>query len=138
SPDGKMLASGSGDETIRFWNLGTHQQIGNPLTSTPSWQRSVAFSPDGKTAAEGGDDKTIRLWDAATHRQIGGPLTGHSGEVLSVAVSSVGKKLASGSTEARALSRSAAGTVRLWETATHRQIGGPLTGHSGPVNSVAF
>jgi len=139
SPDGKMLASGSGDETIRFWNLGTHQQIGNPLTSTPSWQHSVAFSPDGKTLASSSSDKTIRLWDAATHRQIGRPLASHSGEALSVAFSPDGKMLASGSTEAVAVaSRSAAGMVRLWDVATHRQIGGPLTGHSGPVNSVAF
>jgi WD40 repeat protein/DNA-binding SARP family transcriptional activator len=172
SPDGKTLASGSGDGTVRLSNLATHQQIGSPLTGTHRAVNSVAFSPGGTTLASGGDDDTVRLWDLATHRQIGRPLTGHGGSVvLSVAFSPGGTTLASGSLDGtvrlwdvathqqagRLRAGGAAilsvafspggttlatgnndGTVRLWDLATHRQIGGPLTGHGGPVNAVAF
>jgi transcriptional regulator with XRE-family HTH domain len=105
SPDGKTLASGSGDGTVRLSNLATHQQIGSPLTGTHRAVNSVAFSPDGKTLASGGDDDTVRLWDLATHRQIGRPFTGHGGSVVnSVAFSPDGKTLAGGRLD---------GTVRL-------------------------
>jgi len=129
SPDGKTLASGNGDHTVRLWDVATHQQIGTPLTSHSGTVNSVAFSPDGKTLASGSGDDTVRLWDVATHQQIGTPLTGHGGTVNSVAFSPDGKTLASGSGD---------DTVRLWDVATRQQIGTPLTGHTSQVRAVAF
>ena len=73
SPDGKTLASGSDDDTVRLWDVATGRQIGNPLTGHTGAVNSVAFSPDGKTLASGSDDDTVRLWDVATGRQIGQP-----------------------------------------------------------------
>ena len=55
--------------------------------------------------------------------------TGHTGTIYSVAFSPDGKTLASASRD---------GTVRLWDVATHRQIGNPIAGHAGGVTSVAF
>ena len=129
SPDGKTLASGSADDTVRLWDVATGRPIGSPLTAHTGPVDSVAFSRDGKTLASGSDDNTIRLWDVATGRPIGSPLTGHTGPVASVAFSPDGKTLASGSGDR---------TIRLWDVATGRPIGSPLTGHTGPVASVAF
>ena len=64
SPDGKTLASGSDDGTVRLWDVATHQQIGDPSPPSRSVY-SVAFSPDGKTLAIGSADGTVRLWDVA-------------------------------------------------------------------------
>ena len=139
SPDGKILASGSFDDTVRLWDVASGRQIGQPLTGPSALVDSVAFSPDGKTLASGSYDGTVRLWDAATHQQIGNPLTRHAGAVDSVAFSPDGKTLASVSNDATGgAARSEDGTVQLWDVATGRQIGNPLTGHAGEVLSVAF
>ena len=67
SPDGKQLASGSWDNTIRFWDVKTGKPI--RLSDHPYLEGltlsvlSVAYSPDGKQLASGSWDNTIRLWD---------------------------------------------------------------------------
>jgi WD40 repeat protein len=61
SPDGKTLASGSWDETIRLWDVKTGKNTAT-LKGHAGKVESVAFSPDGQTLASGNWEKTIKLW----------------------------------------------------------------------------
>src|SRR5262245_31675472 len=58
SPDGKTLASGSWDKTVKLWDAQTRQK----LATLKAIVTSVAFSPDGKTLAFGNTDNTVKLW----------------------------------------------------------------------------
>ncbi|MEH2217176.1 MAG: ribosome assembly protein 4, partial [Nostoc sp.] len=69
SPDGKTLASGSYDNTIKLWDVSTGKAI-KTLTGHSSRVFSVGFSPDGKTLASGSYDNTIKLWDVSTGKAI--------------------------------------------------------------------
>ena len=73
--DGRTLASGGDDGTVRLWDVTTRGRAAVRFTGTPASSSSVAFSPDGRTLASGGDDGTVRLWDMATRGQIGLPAT---------------------------------------------------------------
>ncbi|KIM85737.1 hypothetical protein PILCRDRAFT_43537, partial [Piloderma croceum F 1598] len=62
SPDGKVIATGSRDHTIRIWDVMSGAQVLAPLRGHNSEVRSLAFSPDGQQIVSGFLDGTIRLW----------------------------------------------------------------------------
>ena len=70
SPDGRHIASGSIDRTIRVWDAWTGAQVCNPLQGHTDSVHSVAFSPDGRYIVSGSSDRTIRVWDAQSSNQM--------------------------------------------------------------------
>ena len=65
SRDGRTLAAGSNDKTVRVWDLETGQTL-QTLKGHSRQITCVQFSPEGATLASASIDGTIRLWDAAS------------------------------------------------------------------------
>ncbi len=104
SPDGKLLASGSFDNTIKLWDVTTWAELATLKTHKV---HGIAFSPDGKRLASGSRDKTIKIWDVATRQELCTLTT--PAEVNSVAFSPDNKVLAAASNDNK---------IRLWFAAT--------------------
>jgi roadblock/LC7 domain-containing protein len=124
SPDGKLVLTGSDDNTARLWEAAMAVAT---LSGHTLRVNAVAFSPDGKLVLTGSDDNTARLWEAATGKAVT-TLSGHGGSVDAVAFSPDGKLVLTGSTDK---------TVRLWEAATGKPVM-TLSGHTDSVRAVAF
>lgn len=69
SPDGKLFASASIDNTIKLWETDSGKQL-RTLVIPDSYVMSVAFSPNGKTVAVSGIDSTVRIWDIVTGAEL--------------------------------------------------------------------
>ncbi len=125
SPDGKALASGSSDNTIKLWNAENGREIislrGHEAIS------SVDFSPDGAILASGSDDNTVKLWNIKDGSIIK-TLKGHSHNVLSVNFSPNGKILASGGFDK---------TIKLWDIKDGDLVR-ELKGHRKSILSIDF
>jgi WD40 repeat protein len=71
SPDGRLLATASQDQTARIWEVATgheHSRIAHDSPVT-----GVAFSPDGRLLAAASQDQTARIWELASghkHAQV--------------------------------------------------------------------
>src|SRR5947209_5786280 len=85
SPDGKLLASASFDNTVKLWDFAARKEL-RTLKGHDKPVYSVAFSPDGKLLASASQDQTIRLWHVADGKPVR-TITGHGGIVDSVAFS---------------------------------------------------
>jgi len=80
SPCGRNLASGSGDKTVRFWDLNTQ----TPHHTCRGHKReilNVCWSPDGKKLASGCGSGLIMIWDPQTGKQIGKTMKYHKKEI---------------------------------------------------------
>jgi WD40 repeat protein len=108
APNGKSIASGSWDATVRIWDPATGQERCPPLDNGDVVQ-ALSYSPDGRSlAAAAGND--IILWDVGSGK-LRQRLQGHTGAISGIAFSPDGKTIASASRD---------GSVRRWDVTTGR------------------
>ncbi|KAI9834042.1 MAG: hypothetical protein M1819_003327 [Sarea resinae] len=126
SHDSRLLASASGDKTIRVWEAATGS-LQQTLKGHTNRVTSVAFSHESRLLASASWDKTVRVWEAATG-SLQQTLEGHTDKVSSVAFSHDSRLLASASWDK---------TVHVWDVITG-SLQQTLKGHARKVASVAF
>jgi WD40 repeat protein len=96
SPDGRLLASASGNATVSLWDVKTRKRL-RRLRGHPATSQILVFSPDGRVLASGSRDREISVWDVASgkeSRRLHGvvPEQAYPG-VTDMVFSSDGKKL---------------------------------------------
>ena len=62
SPDGRRIATGGDDRTIKLWDTSTGEEVFT-LRGHTSGVYTIAFSPDGRRLVSGSIDMTARVWD---------------------------------------------------------------------------
>lgn len=107
SRDGRLLASGSHDFTVKVWDVATGE-LAQTLDGHRSSVFGVAFSPDSAYLASASDDGFVRVWRTETFELVVELLNGIDGKTA-VAFSPDGRHLASGSLF---------GVIDLWDTTT--------------------
>ena len=133
SPDGKQVATGATDGTVKIWDAETLKQLASLAGTHPGGMRTVQYSPDGKVLASGGVDKSAKLWDASEVKPaLLHKIEGHVGTVNAVAFSADGKRLATGSGIAKK-----SGLVQVWDVATAK-LAFKLEGHEDVVTCILF
>lgn len=127
SPDNQLLASSSGDKTIKLWQLNNNEllRVFPGAHSDTIW--SIAINQDGKTLVSGSGDKTVKIWNLNTGELLR-TLVGHTDAVFSVAISQDGQTVISGSGDK---------TVKIWNLNTGKLLR-TLVGHTDAVRSVAI
>ncbi|HKB01327.1 MAG TPA: WD40 repeat domain-containing protein [Gemmataceae bacterium] len=104
SPDGKTLATATGDGNFKLWDVATGKEQATLDGHAPD-VRIAIFSPDGKSLASGSANGKIRLWDVGRSKELA-TLKGHTAKVNSLAFSVDGKLLVSASADK---------SIKLWD-----------------------
>ena len=139
SPDGRWIASGADDKTIRIWDAETGELVGKPLVGHERFLMTLAFSPDGRLLASGSGDESVRVWECATGRplhlfwrdrrlEVGDEFSYSERYVHAIVFSPDGRHLACGGRQEK---------IRVWDVETGERLAS-FSANCGPVLSLLF
>lgn len=132
SPDGKFLASGGGDTTVRFWDVNTSLPKFT-CTGHKNHVLCTAWSPDGTKFVSGDKNGVIILWNPTTGKVMGSPKKAHPKWITSFAweplhANPTGERLATSSKDT---------TIKIWNTRTQTSLI-TLSGHLDSVECIKW
>lgn len=132
SRDGKLLISGSHDNTVKVWDAETGKSF-KTFRGHDSWVRSVAFSNDGKWVLSGSHDNNARVWSIEGYEEIrvleGKILQSHVDAVLAASFSPDGSSIVTASRDR---------TAKTWDFATGREKQTFEEGHGFLASTAVF
>ena len=123
SPDGKLLVTGSWDQSAKIWNVATGRAVRKLDGLHQGYVNSVEFSPNGKSVLTGSDDGTAQLWEVSTGEPTGTTFRGHESRVRQARFSRDGQQILTTANDK---------TARIWDRESGKSLK-TLVGHEWAV-----